>query len=189
MNIYTRSAVLAASVLVFTPLVRGDEPTPTEKKLTQEIEALRKENAALRQQLEEQKQLAQANGRKAREAVDLMLRKLGEDKLPEPKLDAMRQKLLENARKYYEEFAEKSGMPEEKLQLAHAQLKLGLMQQQLGKPTEAVEAYRKSIAMLRELVTKSPDNNEARADLARAHVGLGHVLSDQGRMAEALQCI
>jgi tetratricopeptide (TPR) repeat protein/predicted Ser/Thr protein kinase len=125
----------------------------------------------------------------ARDAVDLMLSRVGQERLVnEPRMERVRADLLQNALAFYERFvAEKSDDPGVRWETARARQRVGDIQEQLGRLDLAESAYRASAAALEELIAEQPQEPEYRKSLAASHNNLAIVLQAVGRPEEAEQ--
>jgi serine/threonine-protein kinase len=153
------------------------------------LRAARMREMAMRamHEAEFQRQRADANFRKARQAVDEMLTRVGESQLADvPQMDPVREQLLENALKYYQEFVEQERHdPDVRQQTAHAYLRMAALEQRLGRAALAEQAYRQAVALYERLAADSPQKPAYQADLARAYHHLGALLQSGGRVQEA----
>jgi tetratricopeptide (TPR) repeat protein len=70
---------------------------------------------------------------------------------------------------------------------AEDQLNLGNLLSQMAKPEEALEPYRKVLAILRNLPDAYPANTEVQGKSAGSHVKIGELLSTRARAHEALK--
>ncbi len=173
----------ALSALLFTaPAARGQ--AAAEPKPNPEVEALRKQVEALKKELAEER----ANTRKAREALDQIILRIGQEPLGDaPRMEAVRRKLLEDALKFYEAVPDKVDTEASQQEVARAYLRIGKIHQLLGKHAEAQKAYREAVALLNKLVAEAPREPSHQQELARGLHDLGSLLSEVGRLAEAME--
>jgi non-specific serine/threonine protein kinase/serine/threonine-protein kinase len=57
----------------------------------------------------------------------------------------------------------------------------------LGQPAQALESYRKALAIAQPVLKSHPDSQQARTVVAQSHEGLGLLLATQGKAAEGLE--
>jgi tetratricopeptide (TPR) repeat protein/tRNA A-37 threonylcarbamoyl transferase component Bud32 len=154
----------------------------------QERIAKRERDAAVAAHLESegQRQRAEAYFRKARAAVDQMLTEVGETRLANvPQMEPVRQRLLAEALRLYQEFArEKSDDPSLRAEAARAAARVGEIQKLLGHDTEADQAYREATTRAEKLVQDFPDEPDYGTDLAGALNNWGELFSSAGRLKE-----
>jgi serine/threonine protein kinase/tetratricopeptide (TPR) repeat protein len=148
----------------------------------------------LRKQAEEEKTKAERERLRAesrfllaREAVDVMLSRVGQEQLAyEPHMQNIRQDLLEKAMAFYERFLkEKSQDPSLRWEAARAQLRVADIRQMLGRQEQAEEAYRQGLEYLDNLVHEFPSRPEYRRDLGSGCNNLANLLKDIGKLSEA----
>ncbi len=103
-------------------------------------------------------QKAEANFRKAREAVDEYFTKVSESKLLNvPGLQPLRKDLLESARKYYEQFLRDRGTDRTvRADAAQAWYRLGLIESEVGTEAEAAKRLQQAVAMYEALARDYP---------------------------------
>jgi serine/threonine protein kinase len=131
--------------------------------------------------------LAIASLQKAREAVDKMFTQVAEKWLAQqPGLEPMQRRFLEDALRFYEEFAEEGGTePVLRLDTANAQRRVGEIQRKLGEYAKSEPAFSRGIAVLERLVAEFPSEGKYRSALADSHYQLAHLLVIQCRLGEA----
>jgi len=154
--------------------------------------ALRSANLEIQRQRDEvqrQRERAEANFLKARQAVDDAFRLVSEEELLDaPGLQPLRRRLLERSMSYYEDFLEDAAdVPGLTLDLASAQVNIGEIVSEIGKPEDALHAYHESIMLLEQELEESPEERERMRLLAKAVNGAGVVLDAMGRAEEALE--
>ncbi|MCR9200172.1 MAG: protein kinase [Planctomycetaceae bacterium] len=92
---------------------------------------------------------AEKNLRKAREAVDSMLSRVGHERLRNiPQMESLRRELLEEAARFHEEFLEDSGNADLQIEAARTQQRLGGIYRLLGRMDEAFDAMEESERIL-----------------------------------------
>jgi tetratricopeptide (TPR) repeat protein len=129
-------------------------------------------------QVETQKQRdrADANFLKARQAVDDYLTQISENTLlksPLPGLQPLRKELLRTALSYYERFvAEHQDDPTLQAELARAHSRAGKLGITLGTEAEGYASLRQARNLLEKLVQEQPDRAEERAELASVYLEL-----------------
>jgi len=146
--------------------------------------ALRERNHA-----EVQKQSAEANFKRALEAVDQMLTRVGEVQLSHvPQMELVRRDLLEDALRFYKEFLNERGdHPVVQVEAAKAYRRVGRIQELLGQNDEAESAYAHAVALLDKLLIKSPSDPSLLNELVSVHQGLSllHHANRRWQQAEA----
>jgi len=135
------------------------------------------------------KQIAEDNFRHARAAVELMLTRVGQEKLAnEPRMEKVRRDLLAGALDFYQRFLKERGNdPLLRWETARAFQRVGDIHEMLGEDKEAEDAYRSSNKMLAELQAQAPDNVDYRREHATTLNNLGNLLNKNGRLLEAEQ--
>jgi eukaryotic-like serine/threonine-protein kinase len=131
---------------------------------------------------------AEANFKKAQDAVDQYLTKVSEERLlNEPGLQNLRRELLATALSFYADFTRDQGNdPASRLALGDAQLKLAQIHSKLGERTEAVRILEQARELFRDLLTKNPNSTDYRYNLAQCHLLLAtQVLRLKGPGSEA----
>jgi serine/threonine-protein kinase len=165
-----RTAAWAAAVLVITAAIASLVGTVMVDRQKRRAE----QNAAL----------ARSNFRLARDAVDQMLTRVGEERLAAvPQMEETRRALLEEALAFYERFLRQEGNdPDLRRELARARNRAGVIRKSLGRYEGSEEAFRGVFRLLDRALNQTP------ADLslvASAHNNLALLLSDLGRYQEA----
>jgi serine/threonine protein kinase len=111
-----------------------------------------------------------------------------EEALKEDRLRPLRDKLLGSARRFYDRLGELlRGQPDagSKAVLAESYAELGELIDRIGQKPEALEAYKKAVAIRRELAAEGTGAS-ARVELARALNALGEEVNQLGDHAGAL---
>jgi serine/threonine-protein kinase len=121
-----------------------------------------------RAEAQRQRDRADANFRKARQAVDDSLTRVSENKLlNSPGLQPLRKELLEAALPYYRGFAaEAQDDPALSAELARAYYRLGKITEAVGTQEDAIAAYRKSHDLWEQLVGDHADEDAYQSELA-----------------------
>jgi serine/threonine protein kinase/tetratricopeptide (TPR) repeat protein len=134
-----------------------------------------------------QRELAGANLRKARQAVDDMYTQVAEKWLAtQPLMEPIQRLLLEKALHFYQEFAQRHGgtEPEVRLETARAYRRVADVQLHLGATTEAETAFREASTRLKALAADFPSAPEYRAVLADTLHKFGELLAVMGRIID-----
>jgi serine/threonine protein kinase len=210
------AALLAVSVLALTTILGGSlyfnvalqsknrqldtlaeerrqkaEEAEAERDRAQEseekAERRRKQADALRAIAERQRQRAEQNFRKAREAVNEMLTEVGQNELAHvPLMEDVRQRLLAKAVEFHGEFLEKqSNEPEVRQQAGQAFQQVGSVYLMLGRLQDAENACRASIERFEALTQEFPKEPEYRRDLALGYFQRGQLHRTRGNLPAA----
>ncbi len=125
---------------------------------------------------------AVANLRKAREAVDRLLARVSEVQLLDvPKLQPLRQQLLQDALQFYQDFSLQVGDdPDIRYEIGRAYRRLGVLYDMLGQKEKAEGSFRDAIALLDRLAAEFP-TPAYRQELATAQQSLGYFLASSPR--------
>jgi serine/threonine-protein kinase len=123
-----------------------------------------------RQDAERQHQRAQVNFERARQAVDQMLTRVGDEKLKNvPLLEELQRELLEDALKFNKQFLEDYGDdPAVRAEVARAYFRAATIRGMLGKHDEAVTGFRAAIEIQRRLADEAPAEPAFRKELAQS---------------------
>ncbi len=119
-----------------------------------------------RDEAQRQKQLADENYRRARDAVDQYLTAVSENQLLDaPSLQPLRKDLLELALKYYQQFiSERKDDPILRYDLAKAHWRIGRITQHIGSVEEALASYRHAIELQQAVVAQITAGQDAVAE-------------------------
>jgi serine/threonine protein kinase len=130
---------------------------------------------------------AVANLRKARDAVDRMLTRVGEQKLKNiPQVEPVRRALLEDALEFYRDFARQAhGDPEVLFEASQAYERVGQVYAQSGWNDEAECSFVEAATIQNQLVNSYPAVAAYRRELARTDYDLAVLWDAAGRKAEA----
>jgi eukaryotic-like serine/threonine-protein kinase len=138
---------------------------------------------------EGQRQQAEANFKKARDAVDECFTTVTQNPaLQEPGMEGARQVLFQAALKYYKDFlnqrADDTGIQAD---LGRAYYRLGYITERIGSKSEAIAAYEQASVLFEKLVDAEPANPQLRVELAQCYQSLGDLerLRGQSDQAEA----
>jgi serine/threonine protein kinase/Flp pilus assembly protein TadD len=147
----------------------------------------REEAEAAQKETEEARKDAVAKFKLAREAVDKMLTRVANERLPGvPQMVQVRRELLQDAVQFYLRFLrEKSDDPEIRQETGQAYGRLGSIYQLLGQFVEAEQAFREAIRLLETLALEVPLGADARADLVGQLRSLGAILVSTQQRDEA----
>ena len=120
-----------------------------------------------RKRTEAETQRAEANFKKAREAVDRMFTRAASELADKPHMEKIRRALLEDALEFYQSFLDQKGDdPTIRQETARAYLRVGNIRHELGDIAEADKALKKGVEDLRTLSNEYPSNVSYRLDLA-----------------------
>jgi serine/threonine-protein kinase len=150
------------------------------------IVTLTKANQREREAREEavrQRDLAEANFRVARKAVDRYYTEVSEsDLLNEPGMEPLRKKLLESAREFYSEFAvQRANDPAVRDELGRALYRLGQITAEIQSRYQGIDSHRQALAIFSDLAARNPQAVDYAKDLASCYYQLGRLyrLTDQ----------
>jgi serine/threonine protein kinase len=176
--------IATAAVGLLTALVGGYWFAGHERALRKEVEKSRDEAIRERNYAEAQERQAAKNYQLARNAVDQMLTRIGQDRLAsEPHMEEVRRDLLDKALSFYNKFLEdRSTDPQTIAATAQASARVGDIHELLGRPREAQRAYANAIELFGQLKTPSARD---RYDLAGAYNNLGILYHSEGQRSRA----
>jgi tetratricopeptide (TPR) repeat protein len=179
-------AVVAAGVVVLVMAVVALSVSTVliwqEQARTQSALTTAQENLS---EAEVQRERAEENFQKARDAVDKMLTRAADELKDRPHMEQVRRALLEDALEFYEGFLEeRSSDPAVRYEAARAYHRVGDIYRRLEQTDEAEDAFRQAIALHAELVDDYPDSPDYRRELGDAHRALGTLLVEISRPAE-----
>ena len=140
-----------------------------------------------RDHAEVQMQSAEANFKRALEAVDTMLTRVGEVELSHvPQMEPVRRDLLQDALRFYQEFLrEKGDNPVVRSEAARAYRRVGQIEFMLGQRDEAEEAYGQAVGLLEELAAESRGDPSFLNELAGVHNDRGKLYHSTQRWPQA----
>jgi eukaryotic-like serine/threonine-protein kinase len=132
-------------------------------------------------------QMAEANFRQARTAVDEYFTLVSESKLLDvPGLQLLRKELLEAARRYYDRFVrERSSDRKLRGELGKAVFRVGLIADEIVGRGDALAAFGRARQIQEALVRDEPASSPGRADLAETLWHLGDIQRWIGQLVEA----
>jgi eukaryotic-like serine/threonine-protein kinase len=169
--------LLSATALVAIVLVVG-----TGVSIWQAVRATRAKTDADGQRVRAEKNFGRAMG-----AVDQMLTRVGEKRLAMvPQMEDERQKLLQDALHFYQDFlADEGDDPRVRQEVARAHQRIGRVHQLLGQGDQAKQSYDQALDLQRILIDRFPNRPEYRRDQAVTYRGLGGLLRGAGRTGAA----
>jgi serine/threonine-protein kinase len=143
---------------------------------------------------QEQRDLADANFKKARQAVDDYFTQVSENvllKSPLPGLQPLRKELLSTALKYYRDFvAEHREDPALRAELARALHRVGSITEDLGTKRDALKAYQEALAVWEQGVRDDQDNAAYQGERARCYLHIGSLYTvNLGEPTEGLRSL
>ncbi len=135
------------------------------------------------------RQQADLNFSLARDAVDQMLTRVGQESLAQmPHMERLRRDLLEQALRFYQEFVkQKSTDPTVRMELGRAYWRLGEIHRLLKQLDQAEEPHRQAVAVYQKLTEEFPTVLDYGNALGISYANLGNLLKDLGRFPEAEQ--
>jgi serine/threonine protein kinase len=132
---------------------------------------------------------AEGNFRIARKAVDQMLSRVADRRLPfVPQMETLRRDLAEEALGFYKGFlAQRPDDPDVRYATARAYRNVANLGRMMADRFDAtLDSYRQAIAMLEGLATQYPVEPKYRDRLAETHNDVGEFLRMNGRLRESL---
>jgi serine/threonine protein kinase/Tfp pilus assembly protein PilF len=134
-----------------------------------------------------QRERAEQNFRRARDAVTEMLQQLDEKKWERvPQIRELRQALAGNLLRKFKPFLDESSCdPDVRLQSALAHMLVGHVYRMQEDMAQAVAAHRKAVELLTQLEGEDPGNAIYHQELALSYHTLGQELQGMGRATEA----
>jgi len=153
---FSAGAAVAAIALLVGPLAYAVVERNARQRVEQANEATVAANAQLELALgsaSAERDRAEHNLDRALEAVDLMLTKVGAERLSRvPQMDGVRRELLESALAFHQELAEQRGDDAGlRIEQARAHGRIARLLEQLGRVPEAEAASARRVALLEEL--------------------------------------
>jgi tetratricopeptide (TPR) repeat protein/tRNA A-37 threonylcarbamoyl transferase component Bud32 len=110
--------------------------------------------------------------------------------LQEPRLEALRGKLLRSALSFYKELQSslaEDASSEARLQLIDAYTRVASISWELGLQEEALATHRHALTLVEQMAANAPDDPSVRTALAACHTRIGFTLRTRGKSTEALQ--
>jgi len=134
----------------------------------------------------EQRERAESNSRKAREVVDRMFTRVAKDLEHTPRMEKIRRALLEDALEFYQGFLkENETSPALRHEAARAYMRVGEIEDILGRFSQAVEPWNQAASLLEGLAAEFPAMPDYRRDLAFCHRELCYVTGTMGHRDES----
>ena len=132
---------------------------------------------------------AKADRDAARHAIDNYVKAINDEGITrDERFRALRQRLLADARRYYEDFIHKhADDPTLEEQLAVALAAIGEIDLWSGSQEEAEGAYQQAVAIYEPLVVKSPRRTDLQAALAASYDALGWIRQSKHHFDQALR--
>jgi serine/threonine protein kinase len=168
------TATLVLATLVFgiiasvTQAIRATRAERQADARFEEAEEARKAEAAQRQIAEGQRQQAEQNLKRARQAVDQYFTRVSQSKLFDvPTLQPLRKDLLEDAVRYYQTLlSERGDNPALLTDLAVADLRLAEIYHEVDRNDDAIDAMASGLELVERLRSKYPDAKEEQRRVA-----------------------
>jgi serine/threonine-protein kinase len=162
-----------------------DQNQSLQTALTQ-VQTERDNVARAKQDVEREHQRAQAHLEKALEAVDRLLKRVGDENTTNvPQLVELRKKVLEEALDFYRGFLKQEGdEPAIRRETARAYQRSAGLYFMLSKSAEAERASREAIKLQEKLVAEDPQQAAYRSDLSKSYSYLAHVYATTNRFKE-----
>ena len=176
--------IFAATVAVAAALLIGTSVSTWQVLRANQARA---DSDTQRARAEGSQQMARANLKKAREAVDQMLLRVSNRLKNEPQTEQLRTELLQDAMTFYGVFLQQDpSNPELQFEAGNAYRAYGNLQGALGQSTGAEQTYKQAVEVFKGLVAQSPANLEYRKQLALSYADLCRILTKtSARMADA----
>ncbi len=135
------------------------------------------------------RQEADANFQNARKAVDDYLTKVSEETLlNQPGMQHLRRSLLEDSRRYHEEFlGQRADDPKLQIDVAASYHRLGLIDERLGERQQAIDNFQRAAKIQRKLAEEDSSDDKALNALGTTLVAHGSTLYAMLRFDEALE--
>ena len=132
-------------------------------------------------------QRAGMNFQMARDAVDKMTEVAEKQLVNVPRMEKVRQDLLQQAQVFYQEFVEEeiSNEPAVRQEMGRSYRRLGDIHQMLGQYEQAEEAYNSAMDVFNKLVVDFPDTADYRMEMVASENALGLTLRALGRHRQA----
>ncbi|HEV3298221.1 MAG TPA: protein kinase [Planctomycetaceae bacterium] len=153
------AAILAGTAVSVTQAIRATRAERQADARFQEAEMAREAEADQRQIADRQRQQAEENLKRARQAVDQYFTRVSQSKLFDvPTLQPLRKELLEDAVRYYQTLLSDRGEnPALLADLAVADLRLAEIDHEVDRNDDAVDALASGLELVERLHTKYPD--------------------------------
>jgi tetratricopeptide (TPR) repeat protein len=174
---------------------RAEENAAAEKRAREQAEELQRLADQQKNQViaahaatEAQRQRAEANYRKALDAVNLTLRRLGATRLAHiPEMDEVREEFLRDTLEFYRGFLsdKENADPEIRHQTALAHAQVALIQKMLRRTDSAERNFLQGLELYQQLTAQHPQNIVYRDDMAVCLHDLGGFYDDMSRTERA----
>jgi len=130
---------------------------------------------------------SEASDRQSRSTVDFFFTRVSESGLlDQPGMQALRAELLSRALDHYREFVKRRhDDPAVANELGQANFRLARITEKIHSPAEAMDLYRRSLAIQRDLVREHPDEESFRLDVAETLNAMGHAFYELKQLDEA----
>src|SRR5207302_9269100 len=160
--------ILATAGVIVMALVLGTAVSTWQAIRATQAEGLAQERLDT---AEEQRQVAEAQHKLARRAVDRMFTLVADKWLSRrAHLEPLQRQVLEEALQFYQEFAkERSSDPAIRLETGNAIRRLSEIQTKLGESANAENGFKQALALLGDLVTEYPAEPDYQVALAWAY--------------------
>ena len=174
-SIVVLSAILVGTVVSVTQAIRAtsaehlaESRLQAEAAARADAERASKAEAAQRQIAEHERQQAEENLKRARQAVDQYFTRVSQSKLLDlPTLLPLRKELLEDAARYYQTLlSERGDSPALLADLAVADLRLAEIDHEVDRNDDAIDAMASGLELVERLHSKFPDAKEEQRRVA-----------------------
>jgi len=171
----TAAALLLATIISTIAYQRTSRALDGETAARQEAEAQRREaqqalasEARQRQATLREQQRAEENFHRARKAVEDSFTTISESRLlDEPGLQPLRNELLEDALRYYQQFlSDRGDDPQARAEVASAYLRLSQLQSTIGRTDESLKSLKVGLELVEQALAKGLDVKKNAGTLA-----------------------
>lgn len=182
-----QTALAGTAALLFTAVVALAIGAYLIKVQRDEKEIARGQALANEADAQSQRVRAESNYQKARQAVERMLTRVGEERLRNvPQLEHLRRDLLKDALEFNRELlGQKAEDPDSRYEAVQSWFRVGRIQQLLGAHKEAELAYGSAREILRALAAEFPATPLYRAGIGNVNNNLGIIFASTDRVREA----
>ncbi len=187
------ASALAAALALGGPLVFGLQQRAANRRVAAvntDLAAALRESEAQRARADSERAAADRNLKKAIEAVDTMLTRVGQDKLRDvPQMVSVRRELLEDAQRFYTEFlAERAGDVELRRDVELAGIRVSALHTTLGDLDDAEHELTELAGRLRPDAQRADSDAPTLCAFADVVGRLGEVRARRGRSDDAQTC-
>ena len=174
-SIVVLAAIMAGTAISITQAIRATRAErlaqsrlQAEANARADAERASQAEAAQRQIAEQQRQQAEENLKRARQAVDQYFTRVSQSKLFDvPTLMPLRKELLEDAARYYQTLlSERGDNPALLADLAVADLRLAEIDHEVDRNDDAIDAMASGLELVERLHSKFPDAKEEQRRIA-----------------------